>query len=207
VGDAGYQHGSLARKKVSATAGVAVSAISSMPPDTDPLTFFPPDDICADRVDNSNDFMPGHPWVLKAGESPFFCERIAVAYPTCLNLDSHLSWAWLRDVAFDNLEGPIWSRDLYGTHLGHKNDSLSYIDPIIQDNCWPFVWRERGPEVDGNLDEASRSAKTSASSVEPLLLSRQRHIAARREARPAVRSDGVDSRSHLRLKCLIREKP
>jgi len=110
----------LTGKKIAAATGVAVPAVPAVPADPNPLTRLPAGYVLAYRVDNSNDFMPGDPWVFETGKMALFRQRITVTYATGLNLDSYSPRTWFRNVAFDYFEGSAWPRDLHCTHLGHK---------------------------------------------------------------------------------------
>ena len=58
VCDAGHLS-PLAGKEVTATASIAVSAVSAVPTDSDPLALGPAHDACADSINNAGDLCPG----------------------------------------------------------------------------------------------------------------------------------------------------
>ena len=70
VRDPGYLGGDLARHEVTATAGIAVAAVSSVPADGDPLAGGPPRDVLANSVQDAGDFVSGDARVLEARECP-----------------------------------------------------------------------------------------------------------------------------------------
>jgi hypothetical protein len=93
--------------------------MSAMPSDSDPLSRCPSKNTCTDRIDGSCDFVSGNSRILNAGEGPFLCERVTVAYAAGLNPDSYRSGARVREFALDELKGSFRVRDLHATHVGH----------------------------------------------------------------------------------------
>jgi hypothetical protein len=105
-----------AHREVTTTTLFADEAMSTMPTDTDALTFGPRSNVVANRIDVSCNFMTWHTWILKPGPKPFFNKSIAVANATCLNFNADLSSAWFRDVAlhqFPLSTGPAYLCDFH----------------------------------------------------------------------------------------------
>src|SRR5208337_2314000 len=67
VRDAGYSKRYLAGNEVTATAGIAIPAVSAMPADPGPLTGRPSGHAAADRINNSGNFMSRDTRVRDAG--------------------------------------------------------------------------------------------------------------------------------------------
>ncbi len=78
----------------------ADETMSAMPAHSDALTFLPFDDVVADRIDASPDFMSGNARILESRPQTLFDEHIAVANAACLDFHANLPAAWLRDIAF-----------------------------------------------------------------------------------------------------------
>ena len=89
-----------AHRKIAAPALLAHETMSAMPAHANALTFLPFNDVVADRIDASADFMPRHTRILKPGPQTLFDEHIAVANAACLDFHANLPSARLRDVAF-----------------------------------------------------------------------------------------------------------
>jgi hypothetical protein len=98
----------------------------AMPSNPDSLSRCPSENTGSDRIDDSGDFVPGDSGVLNAGEGPFLCERVAVAYAASLNFDSYRSGARGRDFALDKFKGSFRVSDLHTTHLGHRSSRSIY---------------------------------------------------------------------------------
>ena len=104
VGDARHLGGDATGDEITAPTGITVAAMSAMPADPDALSRGPSGHVCADRIDDAGDFVPGHARILDAGEEPFLCVHVTVADAAGLNLDSYRSDARLRNLALDELE-------------------------------------------------------------------------------------------------------
>ena len=75
-----------------------------MPADADALPLLPVGHAGAQVIDNARDFVSWNAGILNAGPSAFFREHVTVAHTTGLYLDAHVSYAWLRNRALDDLE-------------------------------------------------------------------------------------------------------
>src|SRR5579863_4323738 len=78
--------------------------LPAMPTDADTLSLLPSGDLGAQFIDDACDFVPRDPRILNSGPEAVFHEYVAVANPTSLHLDEHLSRTRLGNFTLDNLE-------------------------------------------------------------------------------------------------------
>jgi hypothetical protein len=91
--------------------------MSAMPAYADALTLLPFNDISADRIDASADFMTRHTRILNSGPQTLFNEHVAVANAARLHFHADLAGARLRDVAFHQFKIPAGFADLGRLHF------------------------------------------------------------------------------------------
>ena len=115
----------LAGKKITASARLAVPAVSAVPTDADPLALGPADDAGADRIDDSGDLMSRNSRVLNTREGPFLGQRVAMADAARLDLDAYPPGGRLRNLSFDKLKGTIRLSNMHDAHLRHCCSSYS----------------------------------------------------------------------------------
>src|SRR4030095_10630477 len=87
--------------EIAAAALVALSAVPSVPADSDAVALLPGEDALADGVQDARDLVARHARVLNAGEEPLLRQHVAVA--DAVRLDSHPDHAGTgrRDLALD----------------------------------------------------------------------------------------------------------
>src|SRR5687767_2040882 len=111
--------------EVSATTLFAHEAVSAVPTNTDALPLGPSDNVVAEGIDASGDFMTRHTRILKPGPQAFLDQRIAVADTTCLNFHANLSSGGLRCIALHQF--PVSARSAYLSCF-HFMTSLRSVD-------------------------------------------------------------------------------
>jgi hypothetical protein len=114
-----YLGSDLAGHEVSAATGVAVPAMSSVPPDSDPLAAGPSRDAGADSIDDAGDLMSGDARVLHARPESLRREGVAVTNAARLHPDAYASWSGSRNLAFDHFEAALRPTHLHDTHVRH----------------------------------------------------------------------------------------
>jgi hypothetical protein len=113
--------GDLTGKEITASARIAVPAVSAVPADSDPLAHRPASDAWTDCINYSSDLMSRDARILDTRPESFLCKRIAVADATGFDLDSHPPGVRLWNFSFDNLKGAIRFSNLHDTHLRHSS--------------------------------------------------------------------------------------
>src|SRR5262245_47153319 len=93
-----------AHRIIAAPTLFATEAMSAVPANANPLTFFPVRHTAPKRVDPSRDFMTRHPRILEPRPHPFFYEHVAVANAARFDFHSNLSGAWLWIGAFHQFQ-------------------------------------------------------------------------------------------------------
>src|SRR5918999_5394869 len=88
VRDTGHLGGDLAGDEVTASAGIAVATVSTMPADSNPLAGCPRGDARTYGIDDSRDLMARDSRVLDAWKASLYRDGVAVADAACLDLDS-----------------------------------------------------------------------------------------------------------------------
>src|SRR5437899_11536659 len=107
--------------KIAALALCADETMSAVPPHADPLTFLPFNNVAADRIDTSRDFMTRHPRILKPWPETLFDKQIAVANSACLHFHANLTGTRVRYFAFHQFPISAGLGDLRRLHLpNHK---------------------------------------------------------------------------------------
>src|SRR5439155_10648375 len=112
---------SFAGEEVPTTAGVAIAAIPAVPSDSDRLTGFPSEDVRAQRINESDDLVSGDARILNAGKKSVLRHGITMTDAASLDLDSHHSCLRLGNLALDDLERSLRTRNLDGSHFRHEN--------------------------------------------------------------------------------------
>jgi hypothetical protein len=101
--------------EVTAAALATCEVVSAMPTDSDALTFLPSRNTCTQLIDYTGDFVSRNAGVFNTWPT-FFCEDVAVADTTSMNLDAHLSRSWVGNLAFDKFEVSAGLRNLRDFH-------------------------------------------------------------------------------------------
>jgi histidine triad (HIT) family protein len=134
--------GDLTGHEITAAAGIAVTAVSAVPADPDPLAPHPSGNAFADRVDDSGDFMPGNPRIPDARPLSFPGQGIAVADAASFDLYAHVSGSGLCDLAFSKFKGTAGMTDLHDSHLWHdvspfdlKANGIALCQPVKSPPC------------------------------------------------------------------------
>ena len=78
--------------------------LAAVPADTDTLPLLPRGNTGAHFIYNARHFVSGDAVILNPGPDSVFSEYVAVADPTSLHLDAHLSGARLRNLALNDLK-------------------------------------------------------------------------------------------------------
>jgi len=133
----------LACEEIPPTAGVAMPAMSAVPPDPYSLAWRPSGDAGANRIDHPCHLMTRNSRVLNSRKSSLFDQRIAVADAACLHLDSDRSRTRFRYRPFNEFKGPIRVRDLCNTHRRHN--SSSRILPSLSTHAYFYCPQEVSP--------------------------------------------------------------
>ena len=89
----------------------------TMPTNPNPLPPRPSGDAWPDGIDQSDDLMSRYTRVLNSRKRSFPDQRVAVADPAGLDLDSHRSIGWLWNLALDDFKGCIRAWNLHDAHL------------------------------------------------------------------------------------------
>jgi hypothetical protein len=92
--------------------------VATVPADTDSLSLLPAGHAGTQFIDCADDFVTRNAGVLDAGPLAFFREHVAVTDAAGLDPDSHVSCAWLGNLALDDLEITSRPRDLRQFHRG-----------------------------------------------------------------------------------------
>jgi hypothetical protein len=92
-------------------------AVSSVPTNTDALTFGPADNVRTERVNQSRYLVSGNARILDARKGALPCQRVAVTDAACLDLDAYLFGTRPGNFSFDNFESTIWFRNLHYSHF------------------------------------------------------------------------------------------
>jgi hypothetical protein len=108
-----------ARKKVAPAAVVAVAAMAGVPADSDLLARLPSQDISTNRIDHARDFMAWNTGILNTRKMSLFRERVTVADPARVHLDSHRSRSGLWYWPLDNFKSPARAGNLSDSHDSH----------------------------------------------------------------------------------------
>jgi hypothetical protein len=98
--------------------------MATMPADANALAGEPLGNTIAHGIDYADDFMARDTRKLQAGPVAFDDEGITVTDAAGLDFDTNRAGTGLRDFAFDDFEGAIWTGDLGNAHLGHKQIML-----------------------------------------------------------------------------------
>src|SRR5881394_948068 len=109
----------LARKQISTPAGIAPSAVSAVPADSNALAWRPSGHSIADGIDGAGDLVPGNARVLNPGPQAFLHERIAVTNAARRDFDSNRSRRGLRYWPFDNFKRSFRTGNLCNAHCSH----------------------------------------------------------------------------------------
>jgi len=97
-----------------------------MPANSRALTNFPLRNSFADRVNDSDDLMPGHARILKPGPDSFLHNRVTVANAARLHFDPHpIAWRF-GNRPFNNFKRPFCTGDLGYTHFVWHN-SIQFL--------------------------------------------------------------------------------
>jgi hypothetical protein len=134
--------GDLTGHEVTATAGIAVTAVPAVPADPDPLAPRPSGDAFAERIDDSGDLMSGNPRIPDARPLSLLRQGIAVADAARFDLYTHVSGSGLCDLAFNELKGAAGMTDLHDSHLWHdvspfdlKPNGIALYQPVKSSHC------------------------------------------------------------------------
>jgi hypothetical protein len=106
----------LTENEISAAAGIALEAMSAMPPNADTLAGLPQRDAGGDFVDAAGDFVSRHARILQAGPDAFFDQSVAMADAARFNFDADLAGAGLGNGAVDHFQISVGLADLDGFH-------------------------------------------------------------------------------------------
>src|SRR6185436_12968835 len=133
VADAGDLERHLAGHEVAAPAGLAVTAVSTVPAHAHPLADTPPGDSPAERVDDTGHLVPRRSRELDARKDPLFRDRVAVTDPARLHLDAHGSRAGRGIRRLGELEGALRAGDAHHPHgFAHRMPpAMSSVSPVI----------------------------------------------------------------------------
>jgi hypothetical protein len=93
-----------------------MSAMTAVPTHADPGSDLPPTYIGAYGVHDTHDLVSRYAWVSYAGEYTELREGVATANSAGVHFESNLPGTRSRDIALDQLEGAIWTRNLYCSH-------------------------------------------------------------------------------------------
>src|SRR5207245_2701341 len=94
----------LANDELTAAAGIAYKTMSSMPAHTSALAGLPLRHIGSNSIYPPSNFVSGHARVLQSRPVSLFYQPVAVANAAGLDLNSHLSPAWVGNRALDEFE-------------------------------------------------------------------------------------------------------
>jgi hypothetical protein len=119
-GNSGYFQIDLAGEEIAAATGIAVAAVTAVPPDAYALSRLPLSNPGAHGIDRPDDFVTWYPRILKSGPVPILDQRIAVTNATRFDLHPNPSFPRLGNFALDNFQRSTRSRDLRNTHRCHK---------------------------------------------------------------------------------------
>jgi hypothetical protein len=106
-----------------------------VPADTDALAVLPLGDTGTQFIDDARDFMSWDAGILNSGPAALFRQHVTVANTTGLDLDAHLSYTRLGNLALNDLKISSGTGNLCHLHSSdrcccryHKSsyDSLSY---------------------------------------------------------------------------------
>jgi hypothetical protein len=118
VGNAGYLAGGTG-EKIAAPARFAMSAMASMPANSDSHSDPPFGNLAAHGVENAHDFVAGNPGILNSREGAKLGNRITVTDSACLHLDANLQAFGRRDIPLYGFKGPVRARHLNSLHSRH----------------------------------------------------------------------------------------
>src|SRR6266567_4664204 len=110
----------LARKQISAPAGIATPAVSAVPADSNALAWRPSGHSIADGIDGAGDLVPENARVLNPRPQAFLHEGIAVTYAARRDFDSDSSRRGLRYWPLDHFKRSLRTCKLCNTHCGHS---------------------------------------------------------------------------------------
>src|SRR5205085_9346963 len=106
----------------------ANETVSAMPAHPDALTFFPFDDVAADRIDTSRDFVTRHSRILKTGPLSLFDQHVAVANAARFDFHADLAGARLGDFALDQFKSIAGLADL--RHFHFRSHEPTFPSPV-----------------------------------------------------------------------------
>jgi hypothetical protein len=78
--------------------------MAAMPANANTLAASPFSHPSPERIHYAGHFMTGNPRIGDSWPEAFGDDRITVAHTTCLNLDAHLSGAWIGNLQFDDFK-------------------------------------------------------------------------------------------------------
>jgi hypothetical protein len=118
----------FAKEEISTPALFAMETVSTMPSDSNALTYFPLGNARSNSVDQPGNLMSGNPWISQSGPKSIFNDHVTMAYAACLYFDTNFCRSGLWNIPFHKLPGRAWFADLCNFHSRHKIGLLSLIE-------------------------------------------------------------------------------